>query len=62
MQKRWHWFLFVSYGILFIFLGVMTYVTYVCFSRKSGSTGLDMAKVQQIRYEFSKHKNNQPAP
>lgn len=50
---KWHWFQWVSHGILAIFMGVMIYVTYVCFSRTSGATGLNMAKMQQIRYDAS---------
>lgn len=50
---KWHWFQWVAHGVLAIFMCVMIYVTYVCFSRTSGATGLNMAKIQQIRYDAS---------
>lgn len=50
-MRNWHWFQFVSYGILALFLGILAYVCIVAFSRHSGSTGLDVATIQKIRYE-----------
>ena len=38
-------------GTMIIFFGMMGLVIVAAYSRKSGSTGLDMAKVQQMRYE-----------
>lgn len=55
-----HWSYHLQYFILTIFLSVMVYVTYIAFNRHSGSTGLDMAKIQQIRYDAAhiKEKND----
>lgn len=50
-KQRPHWFQFISNGILALFMGIMIFVTYVAYSRTSGSTGLNMAKIQQIRYD-----------
>ncbi len=36
--------------ILIFFMGLMVYVTAIAMVRKSGSTHLDMGKVQQLRY------------
>ena len=48
---RWHWFQFVSGGILTLFLGILFYVVVISYTRHSGSTGLDVATIQKIRYE-----------
>lgn len=48
---RRHWFHYVSYGILSLFMLLLLLVTAVAFSRRSGSTGLDMAQIQQLRYD-----------
>ena len=37
--------------IFVVYMGTMLYVVVTCFSRHSGNTGLDMSKVQQMRYE-----------
>lgn len=50
-MHRLHWFPVAAYSVLFLFMGIMVYATYIAFSRKSGSTGIDAAKIQQIRYE-----------
>jgi hypothetical protein len=50
-MRRHHWFLFVSQGVLILFLGVMVYVLAVAYTRRSGSAGLDMAAIQKIRYD-----------
>lgn len=50
---RFHKFTFVTYGVLSIFMGIMVFATYIAFQRRSGSTGIDAAKIQQIRYEAS---------
>lgn len=44
----------VAYSIMFIFFGIMAFVTAYAVMRKSGSTGQDMATVQMIRVEASK--------
>lgn len=36
---------------LIIFFGVMACAVVFAYSRQSGSTGLDMAKVQKMRYQ-----------
>lgn len=50
-MARRHWFQFVSGGILTLFMGILTYVVVVAYTRHSGSTGLDVATIQKIRYE-----------
>lgn len=50
-MRRWHWFQFIAHGILALFMGIMLYVVYIAFNRHSGSTGLDMASIQKMRYE-----------
>ena len=50
-MRQWHWFQFVSNGILTLFLGIMLYVIVIAYTRHSGSTGLDMATIQKIRYD-----------
>jgi hypothetical protein len=50
-MRQWHWFQFVSSGILALFLGILCYVVTIAYMRHSGSTGLDVATIQKIRYE-----------
>jgi hypothetical protein len=50
---KWRIFPKVAAGILFLFLGVMVYVTSTAYARRSGHTGLDMAKVQLMRAKQS---------
>lgn len=52
-MRRWLWFQFVPYGILTLFLGILAYVVTIAYTRPSGSTGLDVATIQKIRYEAS---------
>lgn len=49
MQKLF--FLYFSYFILALFMGIIVYVTTIAYSRRSGSTGMDMASIQKVRYE-----------
>ncbi|WP_042281517.1 hypothetical protein [Candidatus Protochlamydia sp. R18] len=49
-------FQFIFYGILALFTGLMIYVTYVAFTRLSGSAGLDMARIQKVRYDSLQDK------
>jgi len=51
-----HWFQWISNGIFFLFLGIMIYVVSIAYMRHSGSTGLDMAKIQKIRYDDQVHR------
>jgi hypothetical protein len=48
---RWHWFQITAYSILVLFFSIMCYVTYVAYTRPSGSTGQDMAHIQKVRYQ-----------
>lgn len=36
-----------------IFITIMVYVTYRAYTRQTGSTGMDMAQIQKIRYDTS---------
>lgn len=49
-MRQWHWFRHVSNSIVALFFGIMIYVIFIAFSRQSGSTGLDMGSIQQMRY------------
>lgn len=40
----------VATGIFLIFMSLMVIVTITAYARRSGHTGLDMAKIQQLRY------------
>ncbi|WP_059062132.1 hypothetical protein [Candidatus Protochlamydia naegleriophila] len=55
-----HHYWFICHGILALFTGLMLYVTYVAFSRHSGSTGLDMAHIQKVRYEAQQARQTPP--
>ncbi len=59
MRKR-HWFLYVSNGILALFLSIIAIVIWIAFMRPSGFTGLDMAAMQKMRYESN--PGNLPSP
>ena len=50
-MRHWHWFQFASSGILALFLGILVYVIIIAYTRHSGSTGLDMATIQKMRYD-----------
>lgn len=41
----------VATSILILFFSIMAFVTYAAYLRPSGSTGVDAAKIQKIRYE-----------
>lgn len=56
MFAKIRWFQKVATGVLILFMGIIGVVIAVAFSRPSGSTGMDMAKVQQIRYEANNTK------
>jgi len=57
---RFTFFQFLTIAIFFTFMGVMTIVTFTAYSRKSGSTGLSMAKIQQMRFEVTANPQNSP--
>ncbi len=42
---------YVFGSIFSVFFLVMVFVCIAAYSRRSGSTGLDMSKVQKMRYE-----------
>jgi uncharacterized membrane protein YukC len=56
MMKKWHWFQYILNGVGILFFGIMIYVTYIAFSRSTGSLGLDMAKIHQKREDFYKKR------
>ena len=60
-MRHWHWFQFISNGFLALFLGILAYVCIVAFSRHSGSTGLDVATIQKIRYENLPQNSSTPS-
>ena len=41
-------------GMFLMFLGILSFVTFVAYRRDSGYAGVDMMKVQKIRQEASK--------
>jgi hypothetical protein len=55
-------YLYVSQGVLALFLGIMAYVIVIAYSRRSGSTGLDMAAIQKLRYETVLQESASPSP
>lgn len=58
MHRR-HWFSFVSNGIVALFFGIMIYALTIAFTRKPGSTGLDMGSIQKMRYDADALRNRQ---
>lgn len=46
---RIKWFQKTATAIFILVMGLMLFVVIVAYSRKSGNTGLDMAKIHQIR-------------
>lgn len=50
MMRRYGY-LYLSQGILALFMGIIVYVIVIAYTRHSGSTGLDMAAIQKLRYE-----------
>lgn len=50
-MARWHWFQFVSHGVLALFLSILIYVILIAYSRPSGVTPLDMATMQKLRHQ-----------
>jgi len=51
--KSFTFFQFFTFAVFFVFMAVMTVVTITAYSRRSGSTGLNMVKIQQMRFEVS---------
>ncbi|MBA3722524.1 MAG: hypothetical protein H0W88_09010 [Parachlamydiaceae bacterium] len=52
-------FVIIAYSIVFVFMGLMGYVTCLAFMRNSSFTGLDVAKIQQIRYDDVIQRKNE---
>lgn len=48
---RRYGYLYLSHGVLALFVCIIIYVIGVAYTRRSGSTGLDMAAIQKLRYE-----------
>jgi len=57
---RIKWFQAAVISILCFFLGLMAIVTFAVYSRRSGSTGMDMGQVQQMRYEANQKLIDNP--
>jgi hypothetical protein len=57
MRLNIHWSQIAASSFFLIFITLMSYVVYVAYARRSGSTGLDMAFIQKVRHEAS-----QPPP
>ena len=55
MKKKqpFRFFQFFVFAVFFVFMSILSVVTVIAYSRKSGSTGLSMVKVQQMRVEVS---------
>jgi len=51
MFSEWKLFQKAATAIFCTFMGLMIFVTSMAYSRRSGHTGLDMGKVQQMRYD-----------
>lgn len=51
MKKERHWFEFTMKGTLLLFFGIMLYALVVAYTRSGGTTGLDMAAIQEMRFE-----------
>lgn len=43
----------IAWGIFTLFFSMMVFVTFIAYARKSGNTGLDMAKIQKMRAEVA---------
>lgn len=58
--RRFH---YILYGVLAAFAAVMVHATYRAYGRSSGSTGMDAARIQEIRYEIYKaHADAKESP
>ena len=51
--EKFKWFQKAVIGITGLFFGMLILVTVIAYSRPSGSTGLDMAKVRMMRHKIS---------
>lgn len=51
--KRFPFFQVFAVTTVAAFMGLMIFVTVVAYTRRSGQTGLDMGKIQKMRYELA---------
>ncbi len=54
LLKKMKLFQKVVIAIFCVFMSLMVFVVVIAYTHRSGITGLDMAKVQQMRYETTK--------
>lgn len=55
-MNRIHWVQLTAVWIFLLFFGFMFYVTVSAYNREGKTKGIDVAKIQQIRYEAMKEK------
>jgi len=56
-KKSKHWFQFISIAVFILFMLIMIFAAYVAFTRQSGVTGLNVAKIQKLRYDSALNKS-----
>lgn len=56
MKPKFRWFQMVSTATLLLYFGMMALTVILALMRQSGSTGLDMAKIHQMRFDVSYNK------
>lgn len=56
MITKFRWFQMMATTVLVLYFGMMALTVVLAMTRQSGSTGLDMAKIHQIRYDVSYNK------
>lgn len=54
---QYKWFQKSAIAVLMTFMGILIYVVIIAYSRRSGNTGLDMAKIQEMRQEANSNKH-----
>lgn len=52
-MQPFRFFQFFAFAVFFLFMSILCVVVITAYSRKSGSTGLNMVKIQQMRVEIS---------
>ncbi|WP_059359594.1 hypothetical protein [Parachlamydia acanthamoebae] len=57
---KFNWYKVGLYTTLTVFMSMFGIVGYQAYARKSGNTGLDMAKIQQMRYEANQSFSSVP--
>ena len=58
--SRMRLFRMTAIAIFVFFMGLMILVTFVAHARRSGVTGIDTAKIQQMRVENDKSLSKRP--